>query len=105
MAKPEKPKPKFVDRPDLPETFADSIHMIWFDMQTMRIDFCVTRNDEPKPPVMPVPKQYPTCRLVLSLDGAMALHNQLSQLVGALKQQGVVHSVPNAAPTSAAPVN
>ena len=36
------PQVDYVDLPDVPETFADSIHSIFFDGQTLRINFCVT---------------------------------------------------------------
>ena len=37
---------RFVDRPDLAETFVDSVSGLVFDGQTLRIDFAVTRLDE-----------------------------------------------------------
>jgi hypothetical protein len=40
---------RYVDRPDVGETFADSITGLVFDGQTLRIEFSVTRVDEVKP--------------------------------------------------------
>ena len=40
---------RYVDRPDVGETFADSITGLVFDGQTPRIEFSVTRVDEVKP--------------------------------------------------------
>ena len=37
---------RLVDRPDLAETFVDSVSGLVFDGQTLRIDFAVTRLDE-----------------------------------------------------------
>ena len=44
---------RFVDRPEISETFADSTRTFTFDGHTMRIEFCTIRMDEPKPPNSP----------------------------------------------------
>ena len=74
---PNVPQIHFVDRPEVSETFADSIKVISFDGQTMRIEFCVTRMDEPKPPVPPTGRQYPVCRLVLAPNAGLQLQATL----------------------------
>ena len=40
---------RYLDRPDVAETFANSITGLVFDGQTLRIEFSVTRVDEVKP--------------------------------------------------------
>ncbi len=90
MSKQSGPQVHFVDRPEVAETFADSIRGISFDGQTMRIEFCVTRMDDPKPPNSPTGRQYPVCRLVLAPNAALQLFNQLQQIVNALEQSGVL---------------
>ncbi|MDX2498322.1 MAG: hypothetical protein QNL11_10525 [Desulfobacterales bacterium] len=50
MPKKSGPQTRFVDRPEVSETFADSIHGLSFDGQSMRIEFCTTRLDSPQPP-------------------------------------------------------
>src|SRR5437660_855236 len=40
---------RYVDLPDLTETFADSVHTMVWDGQTLRIEFCVTRFPEAAP--------------------------------------------------------
>jgi hypothetical protein len=40
---------RYLDHPDMTETFADSITGLIFDGQTLRIEFGVTRFDEVKP--------------------------------------------------------
>ena len=42
------PKLRYQDRPDLFETFADSVGPWSFDGNTLRIEFMVTRLDPPK---------------------------------------------------------
>jgi len=90
MSKQSGPKTRFVDRADVFETFADSIRGITFDAQTMRIEFCVCRMDEPKPPEPPTSRQYPACRLVLTPNAALELFNKLQRIMGALEKSGVI---------------
>ena len=80
------PKMRFVDLPEMAETFADSIQGLIFDGITLRLIFTVTRLDEPKPPAPPTGKRYPACRLVLTAQGAEDLHNQLNQVAAAIEQ-------------------
>jgi hypothetical protein len=40
---------RYIDRPDIEETFADSVSGLIFDGQSLRIEFAVTRLDEVKP--------------------------------------------------------
>ena len=40
---------RYVDRPECTETFADSINNVYFDGQSLRIEFGVTRLDDVKP--------------------------------------------------------
>jgi hypothetical protein len=48
---------RFVDLPDLPETFSDSIQGFAYDGNTLRIVFSVTRLDDPKPGAAPSARQ------------------------------------------------
>jgi hypothetical protein len=44
--KSRKPKFRYEDLPEIMETFADSIGQLYFDGQTLRIEFLVSRLDE-----------------------------------------------------------
>jgi len=44
---PRKPKLRYQDRPEIGETFADSIRSCIFDGQLVRIEFTVARFDDP----------------------------------------------------------
>lgn len=90
MSKKTQLKARFVDIPELSETFADSIHTFSFDGQSMNIEFCVTRLDEIKPPKLPTTRRYPSCRLVLTPDVTLDLFNKLQGLVKVLEKNGVV---------------
>src|SRR5271165_6505625 len=81
---------RYVDRPELVETFADSITGMFFDGQSLRIEFAVSRVDEIKPNTPITGRRYPACRLVLPPVAAMDLINRMQQIAAALTQAGVV---------------
>src|SRR5436190_13216316 len=62
---------RYVDRPELPETFADSVTGLFFDGQSLRIEFAVSRVDEIKPNTPISGRRYPACRLVLPPGAAV----------------------------------
>jgi hypothetical protein len=90
MTKPFNPKTRFEDRPEISETFADSIHGLIFDGQTMRIEFSVTRMDPPEPSKEPTAFQYPVSRLVLPPSAAIDLFNRLQQILQVLEKDGKI---------------
>jgi hypothetical protein len=84
---------RYVDRPDLGETFADSVSGLIFDGQTLRIEFAVTRLDEVKTGAPITGRRYPACRVVLPPAAAIDLINRMQQIATALTQAGVVKPV------------
>ena len=85
---------RFLDRPDVAETFADSITGLLFDGQMLRIEFGVTRLDEMKPNAPITGRRYPACRVVLPPAAAVDLINRMQQIAAALTQAGVVKNTP-----------
>jgi hypothetical protein len=85
---------RYVDRPDLEETFADSVTGLTFDGQTLRIEFGVTRLDEVKADTPISGRRHPSCRLVLTPGAAVDLINRLQQIAAALKQAGLIKGPP-----------
>ena len=81
---------RYVDRPECVETFADSINSVFFDGQTMRLEFGITRMDEMKKDQPLSGRRYPACRLVLAPAAAMELINRMQQTAAALQQAGIV---------------
>ena len=81
---------RHVDLPELPETFADSVHAVVWDGQTLRVDLCVTRYPDLSPGAAAEAKRYPVCRLVLTSRAAVDLFNRLQQTMTALAQSGVI---------------
>jgi hypothetical protein len=83
---------RYVDRPDLAETFADSVSGLVFDGQSLRIEFAVTRLDEVKSNTQITGRRYPACRVVLPPAAAVELINRMQQIGEALRQAGVARA-------------
>ncbi len=81
---------RYVDQPECRETFADSINNVFFDGQTMRIEFGITRMDELMQGQQLSGRRYPACRLVLPVNAAIELINKMQQTGAALQQAGLV---------------
>lgn len=96
--KPVAPKLRKKDRPEVNETFADTLGLSMWDGQTLKIELCVIRWDEPRPPSLPSGEQVVAARLVLSAKCAVELLNQLTQLGSALQQAGIIHQNPPPTP-------
>jgi hypothetical protein len=89
---------RYVDQPDCTETFADSINNIYFDGQSLRIEFGVTRLDDVKQNVPVTGRRYPAQRMVLTPGAAVELINRMQQVATALTQAGVLKAPPRPAP-------
>jgi hypothetical protein len=85
---------RYIDRPDVTETFADAISALVFDGQSLRIEFAVTRLDEVRPNMPITGRRYPACRLVLPPAAAVDLINRMQQIGAALTQAGVAKTTP-----------
>jgi hypothetical protein len=80
---------RYLDRPEVTETFADAVAGVVFDGQTLRLEFAVTRLDEVKPNTPITGRRYPICRIVLPPTAAIDLINRMQQIATALAQAGV----------------
>ena len=89
---------RYVDQPDMAETFADSINHVYFDGQSLRLEFGITRLDEVKPNTPVTGRRYPAQRMVLTPLAAVELINRMQQVGAALAQAGVLKTNP---PTAA----
>jgi len=92
---PQTPQPpvkyQYVDRPEVAETFADFVHRIQFDGQTLRFEFCVSRiEDQPPSGGGATGTRYPACRLVLSAAAAVDLMNKMQQITSGLIKAGIL---------------
>ena len=85
---------RYIDRPELAETFANSINSLLFDGQSLRIEFGVSRVDEMKPNVPATGRRYPACRLVLTPMAAIELINRMQQVGSAFDSGGTRQTGP-----------
>jgi hypothetical protein len=86
------PRLQYVDRPEISETFADSVVKFIFEgaNNTVRIEFCATRMDDPAGSDPASGKLYTTSRLVLGMAAAIDLANKMTNLLAWLEKQGLV---------------
>ena len=93
---------RYEDRPDLSETFADTVQRMTFDGRTLRIEFCAVRMDDPDAKAKKrTGKSVPVSRIVLDLDGAVDMLNKMNSLQAALQNRGVITTSAAPAPASA----
>jgi hypothetical protein len=85
---------RYIDRPECTETFADAVNQVYFDGQSLRIEFGITRLDEMKPNTAVTGRRYPAQRMVLTPAAAVDLINRMQQVGAALAQAGVVKMNP-----------
>lgn len=78
----------YEDNPSLAETFADSVGQWYFDGNTLRIEFLVSRLDPQKTGDKSAGKKVPACRLVITPNAAIDLINRFRNLAGALEKAG-----------------
>ena len=81
---------RYVDMLDVTETFADSINNVYFDGQSLRIEFGITRLDEIKANAAVTGRRYPAQRMVLTPMAAVELINRMQQVGAALTNAGVL---------------
>jgi hypothetical protein len=77
---------KYVDLPEMAETFADSVNSISFDGHTLRIEFGVTRFDQTAGQKPTSGRRYPATRMVLTRGAALEMVNRLQQMAAAISQ-------------------
>jgi hypothetical protein len=81
--KPARPKPpRLVDRPEISETYADSMGTVIFANGVTHIELCATRWDMPGD--IPNPRRVTAARLVLNMQGLVDLHEAISKILGSL---------------------
>src|SRR6185295_5822487 len=85
---------RYVDQPDKAETFADSINHVYFDGQSLRLEFGITRLDDVKPNTPVTGRRFPAQRMVLTPVAAVELINRMQQVGAALTQAGVLKANP-----------
>jgi hypothetical protein len=83
------PKIEYVDVPSIAETYADTVRGMVFDGQSLRLELCVTRMDEPKNGSDELSgKRQTACRVVLPLNAALDLSSKLGRMMTTLAKRG-----------------
>jgi hypothetical protein len=90
---------RYIDMLDCTETFADSINNVYFDGQSLRIEFGITRLDDLKQNAPVTGRRYPAQRMVLTPVAAVELINRMQQVGVALTNAGVLKPTPTRAAT------
>jgi hypothetical protein len=87
------PQLSYVDRPEISETFVDSLARAWFDpLHNLRMEFVVNRLDDANPPSPMTGKSVTACRIVIPAPGLVDLYAKLGALISVLQQQGIVRT-------------
>lgn len=82
-------KIEYVDVPAIAETYADTVRGMMFDGQSVRMELCVTRMNEPaKDSTEVTGKRQTACRVVLPLSAALELSTQLGRMMSTLAKRG-----------------
>jgi hypothetical protein len=96
------PKIQDVDVPSISETFADSVRGLMFDGQSVRLELCVTRIDDPKSGNGEFTGRRQTaCRVVLPLNAALELSNKLGSMLTTLAKHGAERKLKQGQPAPA----
>jgi len=81
---------EYIDRPDVRETFVDSLESVMYDGSSLRMEFAVHRFAAPNAHGNAKNKKVTAARLIIPLSGAIGLTSQLTALLEALEQQGAI---------------
>lgn len=73
-----------VDRPEVSETFADSVISVFVDGNNFKIDLAIKRAQFRSKDMPPTIKRYTSGRVVLTTEAAVELCNNLNQLLGVM---------------------
>jgi hypothetical protein len=95
---------EFVDRPDLHWAFVDTSSTSVENKAVCKLEFSTLRWSPPGPGLQASAKQYPVCRLAMSVNAMIELHKKLTHILQQLEAEGVVNRA-EPVPTKAATVN
>ena len=88
MSQAATPKIEYVDVPSISETYADNVRGMMFDGQSVRLELCVTRMDEPQNGSSEITgKRQTACRVVLPLSTAVELSTKLGRMMSTLAKR------------------
>jgi hypothetical protein len=85
----------YTDRPEIADTFVDNLRRAMFDGANVRIEFTISRLDDPQPPALPTGRAITACRIIIPLTGFLAMTKQFEVLINTLHAQGVLRQIQN----------
>ncbi|RAK52257.1 hypothetical protein [Phenylobacterium deserti] len=92
-------QPRYIDRPEITEVFADRLEHVFFDGVTLRMEFTVVRTEAESGATRSVeaPKQwaYTASRVVMSGRSVVQLLNKMHELQALMTRQGLIEARPN----------
>jgi hypothetical protein len=102
-------EPKYIDRPEVAEVFADRLEHLFLAGGVVRMEFTVIRPEAVRTAVgepIPEPRQwsYTAARVVLSVAGVAEMLNKMQDLQAVLVKQGVLQAAPLAPPGGGEPL-
>jgi hypothetical protein len=89
----------YVDRPEVSETFADSLESCVHVNGVIRLEFVICRVDHPVPPAQPTVKKLTSARIVTTIPGLVGMIGHLNNVLAGLQAQGIVQVAPMPTPT------
>jgi hypothetical protein len=92
----------YENRPEISETFADSLWRATVDNMVVKLEFVVNRMDDPNPPAAPTGKATTSARVVISLPGMIDMIGKLQGLMAQLQAAGVIRQI-QSPPTTGKP--
>jgi hypothetical protein len=92
----------YADRPEISETFVDSLWRVSFENMLLKMEFVVNRVDDPNPPATPTGRAMTACRIVIPITGMIEMLGKLQAIVAQLQAAGVITPITNP-PTSGRP--
>jgi hypothetical protein len=90
-------EPKYIDRPEISEVYADRLEHVFFDGLTLRLEFTVTRTEADqgtRSGAMKTPKRwaYTSARVVMSGRSVVQMLNKMLELQALMTEHGLVET-------------
>jgi hypothetical protein len=93
------PQLTYVDRPEVSETFADSMWRVNFENSLVKMEFAVNRMDDPNGAAAPTGRVMTACRIVIPLAAMMDMLGKLQAMLTQLQAAGVIRPIIPPSPT------
>jgi hypothetical protein len=87
---PQQIQMRYVDRPEISETYADLLGRVYFDGITLRMEFVVNRLDDSQPGQQGTGRAVTTARVVIPLPGMVDMLGKLQTIMKQLQAAGMV---------------